>query len=267
MTAIRHIANRGLIEDLMDTGLLVQSAYVGGEWIRNRAGAVQNVYNPADGALIGTVPDLSIAEASTAIDAAYASFPAWAATLPADRAQKLRSWYELINDARDDLALLMTLEQGKPLSEARGEIEYAASFIEWYAGEAGRMGVESITPHLHDRDMQVVREPLGVAALITPWNFPSAMITRKAAAAMAAGCTVVVKPAPETPFSAIALAALAEKAGIPAGVFNVITGDAPKLATMLCESPHVRALDRKSTRLNSSHSQQSRMPSSARKKK
>jgi len=242
MTAIRHTTNIGLIEDLIGSGLLVQSAYVGGEWVRNRDGAVQNVYNPADGALIGTVPNLSVPESSVAVDAAYEAFPAWAATLPDERARKLCAWYELIIAERDDLALLMTLEQGKPIAESCGEIEYAASFIDWYAGEAGRMGVEGITPHLQGRDMQVVREPLGVAALITPWNFPAAMITRKAAAAMAAGCTVVVKPAPETPFSATALAALAEKAGIPAGVFNVITGDAPKLAAMLCASPRIRAL-------------------------
>jgi len=242
MTAIRRTANLGLINDLIDAGLLVQSAFVGGEWVRNRDDRVLDVCNPADGALIGTVPDLSVAEATAAVDAAYEAFPTWASLLPDDRAQKLRTWYELILDERDDLALLMTLEQGKPLTEARGEIEYAASFINWYAGEAGRVGVEGITPHLAGRDMQVVREPLGVAALITPWNFPAAMITRKAAAALAVGCTVVVKPAPETPFSALALAALAEKAGIPAGVFNVITGDAPTLAAMLCASPPVQAL-------------------------
>lgn len=242
MAVARQIPNIALIDDLIKSGLLVQSAYIGGAWVSAREGHVIDVYNPADGERIGSVPDLSVDEARMATVAAAEAFDAWSSTLPGERARMLRTWYELILAERDDLALLMTLEQGKPLADARGEIEYAASFIDWYAGEAGRLGVEGITPHLEDRDMQVVREPLGVAALITPWNFPAAMITRKAAAAMAVGCTVVVKPAPETPFSALALAALAHEAEIPAGVFNVITGDAPKLAKMLCEDPRVRAL-------------------------
>lgn len=242
MATVKNLQNAALTTDLADMGLLVQSAYVGGEWVRDRDGKVVEVLNPADGSLVGTVPSLSVAEARTAVDAAQEAFPSWAALPPQERARKLRTWYELMIAERDDLALLMTLEQGKPLADSRGEIEYAASFLEWFANEAGRLGVEGITPHLVGRSMEVVREPLGVAALITPWNFPSAMITRKAAAAMAAGCTVVVRPALETPFSALALAALAEEAGIPAGVFNVITGPARELAKMLCDDKRVRAL-------------------------
>lgn len=242
MTVVHRKSNTGLIGELMDMGLLVQSAYVGGEWVQDRDGRVHEVTNPVDGQLIGTVPDLSITEARTAVDAAEEAFPAWAALKPTERAQKLRTWFELMMAERDDLALLMTLEQGKPLAEAQGEIEYAASFLDWFAGETGRLGVEGITPHLEGRDMEVKREPLGVAALVTPWNFPAAMITRKAAAALAVGCTVVVRPALETPFSALALAVLAEEAGIPAGVFNVITGKGPDLAKMLCEDERVRAL-------------------------
>lgn len=242
MAVAHQLSNNALIDDLIQSGLLVQRAYIGGAWVSAANGCAMDVHNPADGERIGSVPGLSVDEARLAVKAASEAFDAWSSALPSERARKLRTWYELILAERDDLALLMTLEQGKPLADARGEIEYAASFIDWYAGEAGRLGVEGITPHLADRDMQVVREPLGVAALITPWNFPAAMITRKAAAALAAGCTVVVKPAPETPFSALALAALAHEAGIPAGVFNVITGDAPSLAKMLCEEPRVQAL-------------------------
>lgn len=242
MAVTSHLSNIILIDDLIKSGLLVQSAYVGGTWISACEGCVVDVHNPADGERIGSVPNLSADEARTAVDAASEAFDAWSNTLASERARKLRMWYELILAERGDLALLMTLEQGKPIAEARSEIEYGASFIDWYAGEAGRLGVEGITPHLENRDMRLVREPLGVAAMITPWNFPAAMITRKAAAAMAAGCTVVVKPAPETPFSGLALAALAHEADIPAGVFNVITGDAPKLAKMLCEDPRVHAL-------------------------
>ena len=242
MAIAGRLSNIALIDDLVKSGLMVQNAYVGGAWISACDGDEVDVLNPADGQRIGSVPNLSIDEARTAVDAAYEAFAGWSNTLARERARMLRTWYELIMAERDDLALLLTLEQGKPIAEARGEIEYAASFIAWYAGEAERLGVESITPHLENREMRLIREPLGVAALITPWNFPAAMITRKAAAAMATGCTVVVKPAPETPLSALALAALAHEAEIPAGVLNVITGDAPKLAKMLCEDPRVRAL-------------------------
>jgi len=242
MAIAGRLSNIALIDDLVKSGLMVQNAYVGGAWISACDGDEVDVLNPADGQRIGSVPNLSIDEARTAVDAAYEAFAGWSNTLARERARMLRTWYELIMAERDDLALLLTLEQGKPIAEARGEIEYAASFIDWYAGEAERLGVESITPHLENREMRLIREPLGVAALITPWNFPAAMITRKAAAAMATGCTVVVKPAPETPLSALALAALAHEAEIPAGVLNVITGDAPKLAKMLCEDPRVRAL-------------------------
>src|SRR6185437_8905085 len=154
----------------------------------------------------------------------------------------LRRWHDLIRDARDDLALLMTLEQGKPLAEAAGEIDYAASFVEWYAEEAKRCNIEGVTPHLPGAEAIVRREPIGVAALVTPWNFPSAMVTRKAAAALAAGCTTVLHPARETPLSALALAELADRAGLPPGVFNVVTGDPEPIVAALCASPRVRAL-------------------------
>src|SRR5690606_1622331 len=165
-----------------------------------------------------------------AIDAAHEAFPAWSGLLPQERSAILRRWYELIMEAREDLAIIMTAEQGKPISESRGEIAYAASFVEFFAEEAKRPNIESVTSHLPDAEVDIWREPAGVAALITPWNFPSAMITRKAAAALAAGCTCLVHPSSETPFSATALAVLAARAGIPAGAFNVITG---KAATIL----------------------------------
>jgi aspartate-semialdehyde dehydrogenase len=169
-------------------------------------------------------------------------FRAWAALLPQQRSAILRRWFELIVEHREDLAVIMTREQGKPISEARGEIDYAASFIEFYAEEAKRPNIESVTSHLPDAEVEVWREPVGVAALVTPWNFPSAMITRKAAAALAAGCTVVVHPSIETPFSALALAELGERAGLPAGVFNVVTGDAPEIVGAWMEDMRVRAL-------------------------
>jgi aspartate-semialdehyde dehydrogenase len=177
-----------------------------------------------------------------AVDAAATAFPDWASNLPQDRARYLRRWFELILENKEDLALLMTLEQGKPLSEARGEIEYAASFVEYYAEEAKRPHIEGVTSHLQGAEVEVWREPTGVAALITPWNFPSAMLTRKAAAALAAGCTVVSHPSKETPFSALALAELAERAGFPAGVFNVVSGRASEIVPAWCEDPRVRVL-------------------------
>ncbi len=171
-----------------------------------------------------------------------APFTGWSALLPQARSSVLRKWFELVIAARDDLAVIMTREQGKPLSEARGEIEYAASFIEFYAEEAKRPNIESVTSHLPDAEVEVWREPAGVAALITPWNFPAAMLTRKAAAALAAGCTVVAHPSIETPFSATALAVLAERAGIPRGVFNVVTGHAPEIVGAWTEDERVRVL-------------------------
>ncbi|MFC6490830.1 NAD-dependent succinate-semialdehyde dehydrogenase, partial [Nitratireductor sp. GCM10026969] len=180
--------------------------------------------------------------AEAAIEAAHRAFAGWSARLPQERSGLLKRWHALIVDAREDLAHLMVLEQGKPLSEARGEIDYAASFIEFYAEEAKRLNVESVTSHLPGAEMRISREPAGVAGLVTPWNFPAAMLTRKAAAALAAGCTVVAHPSSETPFSALALAELAERAGLPAGVFNVLTGKASEVVGAMTASPKVRVL-------------------------
>ncbi len=225
---------------LNDPGLMRQDAFVGGAWIA--PGLRFPVTDPATGAIIAQVAKLDAAQARLAVDAAQSAFPAWAAMLPQDRSSLLHRWFRLLLDHREDLARLMTAEQGKPLSESRGEIDYAASFVEFYAEEARRPNIESVTSHLATAEMELWREPVGVAALVTPWNFPCAMITRKAAAALAAGCTVVVHPSAETPLSATALAELADRAGIPAGVFNVVTGDAPEIVAEWCADPRVRAL-------------------------
>ncbi len=227
---------------LRDPRLFREYAYIGGAWTAGEARDFIDVTDPADGRRIGCVPALGAAEAAKAVEAADAAFPGWAARLPQERAEVLRRWHEAITAAREDLAHLMVEEQGKPVSEALGEIDYAASFVEYYAEEAKRLNVESVTSHLADADMQVIRQPAGVAALVTPWNFPAAMVTRKAAAALAAGCTVVAHPSSETPFSALALAELSERAGFPAGVFNVVTGFSPDIVGALCASPKVRVL-------------------------
>jgi len=227
---------------LRDPRLFREQAYIGGKWRPADDGSVSAVTNPSTGAPIGCVPDMGAAETKAAIDAAAAAFPAWRALLPQERSVRLRRWYELMLENREDLAVIMTAEQGKPLAESRGEIDYAAGFVEWFAEEAKRVNVESVTPHLPDCAMVIRREPIGVTAAVTPWNFPSAMITRKAAAALAAGCPMVVRPATETPFSALALAELAERAGIPAGVFSVVTGNAERIVGEICANPTVRAL-------------------------
>lgn len=227
---------------LDDPRLLRELAYVNGQWCSGPGGATLDVCNPADGTTLGAVAALRAEQARTAVDAADAAFVGWSRQLPQARAGILRRWYELVMESKEDLALLMTLEQGKPISEARGEIDYAASFIEYYAEEAKRPNIEGVTSHLANAEVEVWREPLGVAALITPWNFPSAMLTRKAAAALAAGCSVVAHPSKETPFSALALAELAERAGFPAGVFNVVTGRASDLVGAWTEDPRVRVL-------------------------
>lgn len=229
-----------LLSQLSASGLLRSESYIDGRWLGGKHRI--EVRNPADGSLVGKVARLDGEEARAAVDAAAAAFPGWAGLLPQERAAVLRRWYEAMVDGGEALARLMVLEQGKPLSEARGEIGYAASFVEFYAEEAKRPNIESVTSHLPDAEVEVWREPAGVAALVTPWNFPSAMITRKAAAAMAAGCTVVVHPSHETPFSALALAALAEQAGVPPGVFNVVTGAAPEVVGPWTEDPRVRVL-------------------------
>ncbi|WP_339114183.1 NAD-dependent succinate-semialdehyde dehydrogenase [Thioclava sp. GXIMD2076] len=227
---------------LKDRRLLRSFAYVDGKWQAGAENASFAVTDPADGVELGHVARLSGAQALAAVEAADRAFGSWSQTLPQERAGLLRRWFELIVAAREDLARLMVAEQGKPISEARGEIDYAASFVEFYAEEAKRPNVESVTSHLPDAEMELWLEPVGVAALITPWNFPSAMLTRKAAAALAAGCTVVAHPSAETPYSALALAELAERAGFPAGVFNVVTGHAPEIVTPWCEDSRVRAL-------------------------
>jgi succinate-semialdehyde dehydrogenase/glutarate-semialdehyde dehydrogenase len=220
--------------------LLRQRCFIRGAWTEAADGRTITVKNPATGAVIGTVPRLGAEEARAAVAAASAAFPAWRARTAKDRAAVLRRWFELIMANQEDLATLMTAEQGKPLAESRGEIAYAASFIEWFAEEAKRVYGDTIPQHQADKRILVLKEPIGVVAAITPWNFPSAMITRKAGPALAAGCTVVLKPASATPFSALALAELGEQAGLPAGVFNVITGDSSAIGKELTTNPTVR---------------------------
>jgi len=227
---------------LSDPGLFKQLAYVEGAWIDASSGETAQVSNPADGTPLGHVPMLGEAETRQAIEAATRAFPRWRALLPQERGELLEGWYRLMLANREDLARIMTLEQGKPLADSRGEIDYAASFIKWFAEEGRRMNGETIASHLPDRRLLMVREPIGVAACITPWNFPAAMMTRKAAAALAAGCPMVARPALETPFSALALAELADRAGIPAGVFSVITGSGRKIGQELCANTQVRVL-------------------------
>lgn len=230
------------LDRLTDRRLLRELAYVDGHWTASEAAGSFEVTDPATGATVAFVAALDAGQTTQAIDAASRALPAWRAALPQERARALRKWFELIIAAREDLALLMTLEQGKPLKESRGEIDYAASFIEWYAEEAKRLNAESVSSHLPGAEMIVWREPLGVVGVATPWNFPSAMLTRKAAAALAAGCTIVAHPSSETPLSALALAELGERAGLPAGVFNVVTGNAATIVGRMCEDPRIRAM-------------------------
>jgi len=226
--------------NLKDPSLLRQQCYVDGQWLDARAGGTRQVTNPATGAVIGTVPNAGTAETRIAIEAAAAAFPAWAARTAKDRATLLRRWHDLMLANADDLATLMTAEQGKPLAEAKGEITYAASFIEWFAEEGKRVYGDVIPGHQPDKRIFVLRQPVGVVAAITPWNFPAAMITRKAGPALAAGCTFVCKPAMQTPYSALAMAELAHRAGIPKGVFSVITGSATEIGGEMTSNPIVR---------------------------
>jgi len=209
---------------LRDPELLRTRAFIGGKWLEAADGATQAVVNPATGEPLGSVPNMGVADTRRAIEAAAQAFPAWAALTAKERAAILRRWYDLLMANQEDLATLMTAEQGKPLAESRGEIAYAASFIEWFAEEGKRLYGDVIPPHQGDRRLLVLRQPVGVVAAITPWNFPLAMITRKVGPALAAGCTLVCKPASQTPYSALAAAALAERAGLPAGALNVVTG-------------------------------------------
>ncbi|PLX37692.1 MAG: succinate-semialdehyde dehydrogenase (NADP(+)) [Hyphomicrobiales bacterium] len=228
---------------LSDPSLLVADGYVGGEWVAADNGATFDVTNPATGKTVLAVPDMGAAETARAIDAAYDAQKDWAARTAKDRAGLLRRWYELIMANQEDLAVILTAEMGKPLAEARGEIAYGASFVEWFAEEAKRVYGESIPGHQADKRIVVIRQPVGVVGAITPWNFPNAMITRKVAPAIAVGCTAVVKPAEQTPLSAIALAVLAERAGIPAGVFNIIVGqDGPAIGQELTGNDKVRKI-------------------------
>lgn len=230
---------------LQDPSLLCQLAYVNGQWCEADNHARTDIFNPATGELVGSVPNMGRSETRRAIAAAQAAQPAWRTLTAKERANCLRRWYQLVLQNQEDLARIMTAEQGKPLSEARGEIAYAASFIEWFAEEAKRAYGDVIPGHAADKRILVQKEPVGVTAAITPWNFPSAMITRKAGPALAAGCAMVLKPAPQTPFSALALVALAERAGLPAGLLSVVTADVQasrEVGAELCESPVVRKL-------------------------
>lgn len=227
---------------LKDPRLLRPAAYVGGAWIQARDERAIEVRNPATGETVATVPDCGAIEAEQAIAAAQQAFPGWRSTTAEHRGRVLRRWYELVMQHQDDLALIMTTEQGKPLVEAKGEIAYAAAYIEWFAEEARRVYGDTIPSPWGDRSILVKKEPVGVCAAITPWNFPAAMITRKVAPALAAGCTMVVKPASQTPLSALALAELAERAGVPAGVFSVVTGNPIDVGGALTRSPLVRKL-------------------------
>ncbi|AEA60175.1 NAD-dependent succinate-semialdehyde dehydrogenase [Burkholderia gladioli] len=227
---------------LQDSTLLKHQCYLNGTWIDADEGGTIAVTNPANAAILAHVPKMGVSETRRAIEAAEAALPAWRA-LPAEaRAACLRRWFELLNERRDDLAAIMTHEQGKPFAEAKGEIAYAASYIGWYAEEAVRVRGDVLASPWADKRIVVLKEPVGVCAAITPWNFPAAMITRKIAPALAAGCTVVVKPASQTPLTALALAELADRAGVPAGVVNVLTGSAAQIGAELTRNPLVRKL-------------------------
>ncbi|MCP1336894.1 NAD-dependent succinate-semialdehyde dehydrogenase [Futiania mangrovi] len=227
---------------LAEPGLLRVSSWIGGAWDKSSPAGVFAVTNPADGEEITGVLAADADRAAAAVDAAHRAFGPWSRLLPQERADVLKRWHALILEHKEDLARLMTLEQGKPVSEARGEIDYGASFVEFFAEEAKRPDIMSVTSHLNDAEVEVWREPVGVAALVTPWNFPNAMLTRKAAAALAIGCTVVAHPSRETPLSALALAELAARAGLPAGVFNVVVGDAAEIVGTWTQDTRVRAL-------------------------
>jgi succinate-semialdehyde dehydrogenase / glutarate-semialdehyde dehydrogenase len=227
---------------LQDGRLFRQASYIDGAWVDASGHGVIEVDNPATGETIGTVPRLGRNETRQAIEAAERAFPEWRKKTAKERASVMRRWFDLMMANQEDLARLMTTEQGKPLAESKGEVAYAASFLEWFGEEAKRVYGDTIPPHQADKRIVVTKEPIGVVACITPWNFPLAMITRKAGPAIAAGCTVVLKPASQTPFSALALAELAERAGMPTGVLNVITGAATEIGGELTSNPIVRKL-------------------------
>ena len=227
---------------LTDPKLFRQVCYIDGAWVNARSNATINVDNPATGEIVGTVPKLGGAETRDAIEAAERALPAWRKKTAKERGAVLRKWFDLMLQHQDDLAKLMTVEQGKPLAESKGEVAYAAAFLEWFGEEAKRIYGDTIPGHQPDKRIFAIKQPIGVVACITPWNFPLAMITRKAGPAIAAGCTVVLKPASQTPFSALALAELAERAGLPKGVFNVVTGSAGDIGSELTSNPIVKKL-------------------------
>ncbi|MGL4289451.1 MAG: NAD-dependent succinate-semialdehyde dehydrogenase [Phreatobacter sp.] len=231
-----------IAQQLNDPALFTELNYIGGQWLAARSGATFAVDNPATGAVIGSVPECGAAETDAAIQAAALAFQSWRQLAAGERSALLERWFALMIENREDLARIMTLEQGKPLAEARGEVAYGASFVKWFAEEARRVYGETIPAAVADGRIIVQKHPIGVVGAITPWNFPNAMITRKAAPALAAGCTIVVKPAEATPFSALALAVLAQRAGIPGGVVNVLTGRPAEIGQALTGSPLVRKI-------------------------
>ncbi|EPR2585997.1 NAD-dependent succinate-semialdehyde dehydrogenase [Acinetobacter baumannii] len=230
------------MSSLQSTELFQQQAYINGQWLAAQSNATVPVSNPATGEEIGTIPNMGAAEATQAIEAAYTALQSWKALTAQNRADILLAWHKLVLDYTDELALIMTIEQGKPLAEAKGEVRYAASFIQWFAEEGKRIYGDVIPTVNNQQRFIISKEPVGVVAAITPWNFPIAMITRKAAPALAAGCTVVIKPANETPYCALAIAKLAEKAGIPAGVINVVTGKSQEIGSVFTSHEKVKKL-------------------------
>ena len=242
MTAQAHAVAGNGVPKLDDMSLFRQQCYIDGAWVDAETGETIEVTNPATGDVLGTIPKLGASETRRAIEAAERAWPAWRAITAKERATVLRRWFDLMIENQEDLAVLMTLEQGKPLAESRGEIAYGAGFVEWFAEEAKRVYGDTIPAHQADKRIVVIKQPIGVVAAITPWNFPNAMITRKCAPALAAGCPVVIKPATYTPYSALALAELGARAGIPAGVFNIVTGGARAIGGELTGNPIVRKL-------------------------
>ncbi|CAK7232461.1 succinate semialdehyde dehydrogenase NADP+ linked [Sporothrix bragantina] len=238
------MATHPIMSKLKDASLFIQKGFIDGSWVTAQSGKTFDVFNPATDECLGSCPDFSVDETNRAINAAADAFPAFRDIKPRERARLLRRWYDLVMENADDLAVLLTLENGKPLAEARGEVVYAASFLEWFSEEAPRVYGDTVPASNSPGNSQVltVREPVGVCALITPWNFPAAMITRKAGAALAAGCTAIIKPAGETPFTANAIVELARRAGVPRGVLNVVTASqaqTPAVGAALTSSPRV----------------------------
>jgi succinate-semialdehyde dehydrogenase/glutarate-semialdehyde dehydrogenase len=227
---------------LKDKALFRQQCYIDGKWVDAESRATISVNNPADNSILGTVPKMGASETRRAIEAADRALPAWRAKTAKERAGILRKWFNLMMENQEDLAQLMTAEQGKPLTESRGEIAYSGSFIEWFAEEGKRIYGDTIPPHGADKRIIVLKQPIGVCVAITPWNFPSAMLTRKAGPALAAGCTMVLKPASQTPYSALALCELAERAGVPKGVLSCVTGSATEIGAEMTSNPTVRKL-------------------------